>query len=159
MIHFRVRNAEQVGAALRAFPPQLQRRITQDALQRAFRPIADEVQRAAPLGTEPTRKTRRLAGGRAQAYDYGRLRQNIRVRPASARTAQKGVRIPTVRLSTGRAFWGYFLEWGTVRMRARPFFFAAVRRGIPLFQAAVTEAFVRAINDAAAAVNLPTRRR
>lgn len=47
---------------------------------------------------------------------YGHLRENIRVRKQQVRTAH------TIRyvVDTGKAFWGAFVELGTVKMAARP---------------------------------------
>lgn len=71
---------------------------------------------AAPVGTEPTTKTRATKSGKVVAFDYGRLRDNIRIRK------QKADRPNTIRFSVGigSAFWGLFQEFGTSRMAARP---------------------------------------
>jgi len=53
------------------------------------------------------------AGDRSK---YGHLRTNIRVRKVDARKATAVVYAVT----TGNAFWGYFLEFGTAMMAARP---------------------------------------
>jgi HK97 gp10 family phage protein len=47
---------------------------------------------------------------------YGHLRTNIRVRKVDARKANAVVYAVT----TGNAFWGYFLEFGTVAMAPHP---------------------------------------
>lgn len=48
--------------------------------------------------------------------EFGHLRDNIRVRKARSRTAHT----LTYTVSTGNAYWGSFLEFGTVRMAAQP---------------------------------------
>lgn len=50
------------------------------------------------------------------ARNYGDLRDNIKVRLAKSRK----VTAVSYTVSTGQAFWGYFLEFGTVRMAAQP---------------------------------------
>lgn len=72
----------------------------------------------APVGTGPTTKKRRLKNGQSVTYDYGRLRDNIRVRE------QRAIRDNSVvmAVSTGNAFWAVFREFGTVDQPARPWF-------------------------------------
>lgn len=71
---------------------------------------------AAPVGAEPTAKTRRSKSGKVVAYDYGRLRDNIRIRK------QKGEGQNQIKFSVGvgSAFWGIFSEFGTRHQAARP---------------------------------------
>lgn len=47
---------------------------------------------------------------------YGHLRDNIRVRKAKARNEH----IISYNVTVGDAFWGRFLEFGTVKMPAKP---------------------------------------
>jgi HK97 gp10 family phage protein len=76
--------------------------------------------------------------------DYGNLRDNIRVRLARAR---KDYTI-TYNVDTGRAFWAFFLEYGTRNMPARPFmrpaFDAAARLLIEVQQAELRAGIERA---------------
>lgn len=71
---------------------------------------------SAPVGTEPTAKTRKTKTGKVVAFDYGRLRDNIRIRK------QRVDNPNTIRFSVGvgSAFWGLFQEFGTSKMAARP---------------------------------------
>ncbi len=71
---------------------------------------------AAPIGTEPTGKTRRTRSGKVVAFDYGRLRDNIRIRK------QRGDNPNQVKFSIGigSAFWGLLQEFGTRHQAARP---------------------------------------
>lgn len=71
---------------------------------------------AAPLGTEPTRKTRRTKKGSVVAFDYGHLRANIRLRKQRV-TRQHQIKYS---VGIGAAFWGLIQEFGSSRMAARP---------------------------------------
>lgn len=84
--------------------------------------IGDAVQSAAPIGTRSTRKYWKTKGGETRTADYGRLHQNIKVRKArSMKKTYTGYNI-----TTGDAFWGIFLEFGTVFMAARPWMRGAI---------------------------------
>lgn len=78
--------------------------------------LRDALRESAPRGDGPTKKTKRLKSGGSASYDYGRLKDNIRVTESRARKDNTIV----MKVSTGNAFWGRFLEFGTVNMRARP---------------------------------------
>ncbi len=80
--------------------------------------VRNELRAAAPVGTGPTVRKRRLKSGATAQADYGRLKDNIRVREEKATTDNTLVMMVT----TGRAFWGAFQEFGTVNMPARPWF-------------------------------------
>jgi HK97 gp10 family phage protein len=63
--------------------------------------------------TAPYRPGRR---DRPNGADYGHLRDNLKV--VSVRAKKPGLLL--YRVTTGDAFWGNFLEFGTVNMPARP---------------------------------------
>ena len=77
------------------------------------------VLRAVLAVTAPYRPGRRMRPGGA---DYGHLRDNLKV--VSVRAKKPGLFL--YRVSTGDAFWGNFLELGTVRMAARPWMLPTV---------------------------------
>lgn len=154
--------AEQAAEQLRSLPAKLQGAPLYAALHRSAGVIQAAIQAAAPVGTEPTRKTRRIHSafvlrGRARrklrlaapvsvAYDYGHLRQNIRRRRERfARTGQIAVSV-----TRGRAFWAFFLEQGTRRMRPHPFWEAASRRAEVEARAVFEGAFRQALATALA---------
>jgi HK97 gp10 family phage protein len=56
------------------------------------------------------------ADGSTGKRDYGHLRDNIKVAPVRAQKINAVV----YKVTTGNAFWGYFLEFGTVRMPPHP---------------------------------------
>ena len=82
--------------------------------RRALRSAAKELQTAliaaAPRGTGDAQSENRRR--------YGQLFKNIRVR--EARALRNNTVVMTV--SSGDAFWARFLEFGTVRMKAKPWF-------------------------------------
>lgn len=91
--------------------------------RRALRVTAKELQAelvaAAPRQAGgPSVKSKRLKDGTVARYSYGQLFENIRVRERAARRDNTIV----MEVSTGRAFWGRFLEFGTSKMDARPWF-------------------------------------
>ena len=144
---------------LRTLPAKLQAGVLYVALHRAAAVLQQAVQAAAPVGTEPTRKTRpvrtssiRLPARRdllqvpqSVSYDYGRLRANIRRRRANLRASGGEIAVSVTR---GRAFWAFFLEKGTRRMRARPFWQQASRGAEAAARAEFERAFHAAVQRA-----------
>ena len=67
-------------------------------------------------------KLRRNKAGTIIETDYGHLRDNVKVRGAR-RKAREAMNLGgefEFTISPGAAFWGKFLEYGTVKMAARP---------------------------------------
>ncbi|WP_420141773.1 HK97-gp10 family putative phage morphogenesis protein [Sphingomonas sp.] len=88
--------------------------------EKAFKDSAAALQQAWIEGA-PFRPGRRLKYwtsrmGWSSSADYGHLRDNIRVRRVKAQKQSAIV----YAVHTGDAFWAYFLEFGTVAMRAMP---------------------------------------
>lgn len=133
-----VTGGHELAARYAALPGKLPQQVIYAALHKSAAVVQEAVRAAAPVGTEPSRKTRRvrtafvgrgkrrvklrLNVAQAVAYDYGRLRGNIRRRRLRASTGEVGVQV-----TRGRAFWAFFLEQGTSRMRPHPFWQAASR--------------------------------
>lgn len=107
----------ELDRALAALGPEATK-VGRAALRGAANDVRDAVKAAAPVGTGSTKKSARNKGGDSRSYDYGRLRDNIRVREARARADNTVV----MQVTTGNAFWSRFLEYGTRKMSARPFF-------------------------------------
>lgn len=116
--NFKVNGLNEARRALKQLPANVQRRVLSQATRSGAVIIKNEVKRAAPAGTEPPRK-------RSSGKNYGRLKENIRVIRLN-----KGVpkSISRWRVDTGRAFWGWFSEFGTRFMSASPWFRPAVDR-------------------------------
>lgn len=143
-----IRGFDELAAKLRAITPALRKRVLRNALAAGARLVRDEARAAAPVLSKPvpyrttglvkksivvrTSKVARKAG------DVGVF---VNVRPAKGakfRTTTSrlfGVRVRT-RTQTGASqrgarsrldpFYWRFLEFGTAKMRARPF----LRRGV-----------------------------
>jgi HK97 gp10 family phage protein len=93
---------------LAALGNEVATKVGRTADRKAAQALAEEVRRRAPYlpGVQ-------LKNGR----DYGDLKDNIRVRLQRAR---KEFTI-TYTVDVGRAFWAFFLEFGTATAAARPF--------------------------------------
>jgi len=91
-------------------------RVMRAATKRMFQEIRDR----APVGTQSTRRTRRKKNGQQVVADYGRLTSpgNLKFRKLPKKPGSTEISFMVI---TGDAFWGYFLEYGTVDMPAQPF--------------------------------------
>lgn len=91
-------------------------RVMRAATKRMFQEIRDR----APVGTQPTRRTRRKKNGQQVVADYGRLTSpgNLKFRKLPKKPGSTEI---SFMVTTGNAFWGLFLEFGTAEMRAYPF--------------------------------------
>ena len=76
---------------------------------------------------------------------FGRLRTNIRQRRDKARKQHHIVHIVTI----GAAFWGWLVERGTAKMRARPWYRPTVEREGPAMLAAQVDELRKGIERAA----------
>lgn len=106
---FRIEGVQQMNRALKEMGPFVATKVGASANRRAAKLVEEAVREAAPRGTGPTSKVRRLKSGVSRRYDYGRLYENIKLRQQRARKQHHIVHAVT----TGNAFWGRFLEFGT----------------------------------------------
>jgi HK97 gp10 family phage protein len=104
----KVEGVSELKAAFEQLGVEVSTRIGVRANREAARLLQSELIQAAPY--DPREKKR--------AKNYGHLRDNIRIRRQRARN-QGHI---TMNVTTGNAFWGNFLEFGTVRMPAQPWF-------------------------------------
>lgn len=162
LVRIHIPDAAPVAGVFRKLTPELQRAALEAAVFRAAGEVQKAVKAAAPVGTEPTRKTRRvrtawrgtgkerkklrLAQPESVAYDYGHLRNNI-IRRRDRKGSSSALAVTLVGI--GRAFWGRFLERGTVRMRPHPFYAASVAAAEPAMKCALADAFGKAVETAA----------
>jgi HK97 gp10 family phage protein len=106
-------------AELKAALAELSNEVATKEGRNANRAAAGVIQKAfkeyAPYRPGVQLKYWKTKGG-SKSRDYGDLRDNIRVRLAKARKENT----ITYNVTTGNAFWGYFLEYGTVNMPAQP---------------------------------------
>lgn len=94
-------------------------KVGRRSLRKTANELRDALIDAAPRNEAgETEKSWRRKDGTVARARYGQLFQNIRVREMRVR---KDNTIGMV-VSTGNAFWGSFLEFGTVKLRARPWF-------------------------------------
>ncbi len=104
----------ELDVLLRKLGPKVETRVLQNATLAAARVMAKSVKGNAPKGSgkqSPSSKK------------YGRLSRNISTKVLRIAKA-KGRR--GARVSTGNAFWGLFLEFGTRFISARPWFRPAI---------------------------------
>jgi len=106
-ITFDVKGLKELDTQLRQLDGKVATRIG----RKAVRDPANLLRTVLSL-TAPYRTGRRLKGGQ----DWGHLRDNLKV--VSVKARKRGLIL--YRVSTGDAFWGNFLELGTVAMSPRP---------------------------------------
>jgi len=75
------------------------------------------VKKAAPVGKRPSKAS----------ATYGRLKDNIRVIRLKRNIPKSSV---SFRIDTGKAFWGYMVEFGTSTLAPMPWFRPAVDAGL-----------------------------
>jgi HK97 gp10 family phage protein len=125
-----VHGAEEINRALGQLPERLQRLAVGRALNAGADIVIAEAKARAPLGVYDASDPMT-----AQRARFGPLKSSIR------RGRVRGRDAATVAVGIGRAFWGLFQEFGTVRMAARPWFrpaweasklqaFEAIRRSL-----------------------------
>lgn len=83
--------------------------------------LKTKIVEALPVGPGAP-KYRRNRSGEIVMMDYGHLRDNVKVRAArkNARQSMNAEGYFEFTIDPGAAFWGKFLEFGTVNMAARP---------------------------------------
>lgn len=113
----RIEGLTELKAALAELSNEVATKIGVAADRKAANLMKDAMVAIAPYNPKGSIRSRTSKAGVVTKTDYGHLRDNIRVRRARATTDNKVV----FNINTGNAFWGYFLEYGTVNMSARPF--------------------------------------
>lgn len=125
---FDIRGFDELEKMLKQLGPEVGTKAGQVATRKAGQHVAKKVRAAAPVGDGDTSRTYTTASGPV-TVDYGHLKRNIRVQK---RRKVERKEVGTI-IGTGNAFWGRFLEFGTRKMSARPWFG-------PAFSAAAGEA-------------------
>lgn len=113
MIGIKLDGLQELNNALGKLPKNVENRVLQNAVTSSARIARKKIADNAP----------RDADGQSQASKkYGRLFKNIKVRNSrrDRRNGQRGAYI-----TTGNAFWGYFLEKGTRFISPKPWFLPA----------------------------------
>lgn len=113
----KLEGAQELDAKLAMLGTEIAGKLGTAATRAAGKALQAELIEAAPYNPAgPTLKVYTAKSGAVRRTDYGHLRDNLRVRRVKARKPFMIV----FQVTTGRAFWGAFLEWGTVRIGAKP---------------------------------------
>lgn len=120
--HFKLHGVKEFKAALNALGPEIATKEAVKVSRKVTNVMRDEVRKKAPYDPSDTRRTWRTADGIKREADYGHLRNNIKTRKVRA----KKLHTVSFVITTGKAFWGRFLEFGTIKLKAQPFFKPAV---------------------------------
>jgi HK97 gp10 family phage protein len=105
---------KELDAALSKLPANVAKRVLQRSVTGAMRLARKDVKAAAPVGEVQSENSQK----------YGRLSKNINV--GRAKNRDKSAK--SAYISTGKSFWGYFLEKGTKYIPAKPWFVPAFER-------------------------------
>lgn len=142
----RLEGAKELDQMLASLGTEVATKIGVAAARASAREARDALIRAAPYDPSYRLKYyRSKKTGVVRKSYYGHLRDNIRSRRVKART--KGY--VGYDVTTGRAFWGYFLEVGTAKMRARPWARPAIARIVGRLMDVQVDVLTRGISKAA----------
>lgn len=115
----------ELKAALEALGTDVATKTGVVANRKAAQQFRDHLRQTAPASAKAT----------AQNQQYGTLRENIRAGRRKARKQGNIVHSVTI----GKAFWGFFQEFGTAKMPARPWMRPAFEAMAPqLLQTQIT---------------------
>jgi HK97 gp10 family phage protein len=115
-VRFELKGVEDLKRTLAELNAESATKVGMVATREGAKVIREAFIENAPVGTEPTRKTRRRKNGQSVAYDYGRLKDNIRIKKGKA-TDKHQIKF---KVGVGAAFWGLIQEFGSRNMAARP---------------------------------------
>ena len=116
-IRFDMKGWDELKRGLEQLGPELATKAGKSAIRAGAKVLSDEVKAATPVGDDDTSRTYRNKSGEQVRVDYGHARDNIKVKMGRAKKAFNVVAI----VSFGSAFWARLLEYGTVKMAAKPF--------------------------------------
>lgn len=113
-----IRGASEMEALLRQLPDALAKQALTAALREAAKPILDEARILAPVGTESKGRVRlrTTKRGKVSISNYGKLKPSLRIAALPERSTPHSA---TVVVTTGKAFWGIFLEFGLGNLKGR----------------------------------------
>lgn len=104
-----IQGLDELDKRLQQIPEKFRRKIIREVMKAAAEPVRAEIERRAPRG-------KRL--GKYSSAEYGRLSENIVA--SGPRTKADGS--ASIQAGPGKdQYWGIFLEFGTVKLSARPF--------------------------------------
>lgn len=117
-----ISGAKEMEAVLRQLPDYIAKQALTAALRDAAQPILDEARARAPVGQESKGRVRlrTTKRGKVSISNYGKLKLNLRIITVPAAQTPHSA---TVVVSTGKAFWGMWVEFGIASrgIAARPF--------------------------------------
>lgn len=116
-IRMEMKGWDELKRGLEQLGQELATRAGKSAIRAGAKALSEHVKAATPVGDEDTSRTYKNKSGESVTVDYGHARDNIKVKMARPKKAFNVVAI----VSFGSAFWARFLEYGTVRMAAKPF--------------------------------------
>lgn len=103
--------ARELDRVLKQLPKALRGQVLENAVRAGANVVRKEARARAPRGAD------------ASHPSLGRLADNLRVSKD-----KRGANSVDMLLHTGKAFWGMFLEFGTSKVPARPWFRPALDR-------------------------------
>ena len=112
----KIEGVRELKASLEALGTAVATKVGEKATRDAAKELRQLLADTAPFDPETKIKSWRRKDGTVGRASYGHLRDNIRVSKARARKETT----VNYRVTTGKAFWGAFVEFGTVRMPAYP---------------------------------------
>jgi HK97 gp10 family phage protein len=115
-IKFSLTGFEDLKRTLEELNTESATKVGTVATREGAKMVKDALVQAAPVGTEPTTKTRRTKSGKLVTFDYGRLKDNIRIRKLKG-SNQHQIKFA---VGIGSAFWGLFSEFGSRHQAAKP---------------------------------------
>jgi HK97 gp10 family phage protein len=142
---FRLDGGKELEQALKQLGPEVATKVGASGLRQATNILRNGLRAAAPVGRGSTKKTWKTKAGTSNSADYGHLRDNIKTKKQRSRSAHSLRFIVT----TGNAFWGKFLEFGTRKMSAKTWFKPAVDRIMPRAAESIVSEVRKAIDRAA----------
>lgn len=146
-VDIKISGLNEALAILRKMPDRVRTRVLRGAVRAGATVMRRQVRANAPRGDEPSPASEK----------YGRLRDNIRI----IRLKRGPKTWAGYRVDTGDAYWGYFIEFGTVKMAPRAWFRPAVDTAAEASLARMRDQMGRSIEREAAklAREHPTRAR
>jgi len=128
MVRTRIEGAAELDRVLKALPAKMGLRALDSAVRKGANLVKNETMVSAPssqyaVGRVRSRRVKKSVTGRSVKALYGKLKYNIKV--VADRKTEYSV---TMRVTTGRAFWALFQEFGRKGQSARPFFRPAFER-------------------------------
>lgn len=148
-VKIQVEGLKELGERLQKLDKDMAGRVVRAATAAAANVVKKAAIQNAPISSEPHQLGRR----KDQIAQPGNLRKNIIIRrlPPAQRTSTEEY-IVTIRAGSGKvpkdAFYGKFVEFGTVKMAPRPFLRPAIDNNVQAAIDAMKERIVKRLEKA-----------